>query len=94
MNLAKIAVVCSLALTVFCHPAAHGQSVAGHPDWPGAGRLFVGTNYQPFDRKGRVQIEHDIQRMKQAGFKVVRMGDLSWDSFEPAEGKFDFTLFD
>jgi beta-galactosidase len=32
--------------------------------------------------------------MKQAGFKVVRMGDLAWDSFEPADGKFDFKLFD
>lgn len=32
--------------------------------------------------------------MKQAGFKVVRMVDLSWDAFEPAEGKFGFKLFD
>ena len=32
--------------------------------------------------------------MKRAGFNVVRMGDLSWDSFEPAEGRFDFAWFD
>ena len=32
--------------------------------------------------------------MKQAGFKVVRMGDLSWDYFEPAEGRFEFETFD
>jgi beta-galactosidase GanA len=32
--------------------------------------------------------------MKQAGFNVVRMGDLSWDSFEPSQGKFDFEWFD
>ena len=32
--------------------------------------------------------------MKRAGFNVVRMGDLSWDSFEPAQGKFNFEWFD
>ncbi len=32
--------------------------------------------------------------MKRAGFNVVRMGDLSWDSFEPAQGKFTFEWFD
>jgi len=32
--------------------------------------------------------------MKQAGFTMVRMGDLSWDAFEPSEGKFEFGWFD
>ncbi len=32
--------------------------------------------------------------MKDAGFTMVRMGDLSWDAFEPAEGKFQFAWFD
>ena len=32
--------------------------------------------------------------MKSAGFNVVRMGDLSWDSFEPLKGKFTFEWFD
>ena len=32
--------------------------------------------------------------MKRAGFNVVRMGDLSWDSFEPSQGKFNFEWFD
>jgi beta-galactosidase len=69
------------------------QSAEGHPNWPGAGQLFVGTNYQSVDRS-REQIKRDITRMKHAGFKVVRMGDLSWDYFEPAEGQFDFKIFD
>jgi len=72
---------------------AHAQSVEGRPGWPGRGQLFVGTNYQPVDRTTE-QIRHDIALMKQAGFKVVRMGDLSWDYFEPAEGRFDFESFD
>jgi beta-galactosidase len=90
----KIVAACTLAGAALPLVAAWAQSADSHPGWPGAGQLFVGTNYQPFDRTGHEQIEHDIQRMKQAGFKVVRMGDLSWDSFEPAEGKFDFRLFD
>ncbi|MYM71039.1 beta-galactosidase [Duganella sp. FT134W] len=61
--------------------------------WPGAGQLFVGTCYQPVDRS-RAQIQNDIALMRQSGFKVVRMGDLAWDYFEPADGKFAFQTFD
>jgi len=32
--------------------------------------------------------------MKHAGFNVVRIGDLSWDSFEPSQGKFNFAWWD
>lgn len=64
-----------------------------HDGSPGAGELFVGTNYQPVDRS-REQIHRDIALMKQARFEVVRMGDLSWDYFEPAEGVFTFEEFD
>jgi beta-galactosidase len=64
-----------------------------HPTWPGPGRLFVGTCYQPVDRSPQ-QIDQDIAIMKRAGFNVVRMGDLSWDSFEPSQGNFTFEWFD
>lgn len=43
-------------------------------------QLFVGTCYQPIDRSPE-QIRADIAIMKAAGFNMVRMGDLSWDSF-------------
>jgi beta-galactosidase len=56
-------------------------SATEHPDWPGHGQLFVGTCYQPIDRSPE-EIHRDIGLMKQAGFSLVRMGDLSWDSFE------------
>jgi beta-galactosidase len=32
--------------------------------------------------------------MRTAGFTLVRMGDLSWDAFEPSEGSFKFAWFD
>lgn len=63
------------------------------PDYPGPGQMFVGTCYQPIDRTP-AQVKQDIAIMKKAGFNVVRMGDLSWDSFEPAKDKFEFAWFD
>ncbi|MBN2103423.1 beta-galactosidase [bacterium] len=56
--------------------------------------LYVGANYHPHDDKNIEKIKTDIQLMKDAGFNVVRMGHLAWDSYEPSEGKFDFDWFD
>ena len=61
--------------------------------WPAPGQLYVGACYQPIDRSP-AEIDSDIALMKGAGFNVVRMGDLSWDSFEPREGEFAFDWFD
>jgi beta-galactosidase len=46
--LSKNLLACTLALAALGPAAA--QSADGRSDWPGAGELFVGTNYQPFDR--------------------------------------------
>ena len=56
--------------------------------------LYIGTNYHPHDDKNPEKIWRDIEMMKAAGFNVVRMGHLAWDSYEPAEGQFEFTWFD
>jgi beta-galactosidase len=77
----------------FFGSACMAQSASVHPNWPGPGQLFVGTCYQPIDRSPK-EIDNDIAIMKRAGFTVVRIGDLSWDSFEPSQGKFDFSLWD
>jgi beta-galactosidase len=61
--------------------------------WPGKGKLFVGTCYQPVDRSPE-QVRKDIALMRAAGFTLVRMGDLSWDAFEPSDGDFQFAWFD
>jgi beta-galactosidase len=85
----------TLTVILLCLSSAlvFGQNADQHPDWPGKGQLFVGTCYQPVDRSPE-QIHHDIALMKQAGFTMIRMGDLSWDAFEPTEGKFEFAWFD
>src|SRR5450759_1650511 len=59
-----------------------------------AQELYVGTNYHPHDAKNPEKWIKDIRLMKEAGFKVVRMGHLAWDSYEPSDGKFDFKWFD
>lgn len=82
-----------LALSMALPAGAAAQSAAGHPNWPGPGQLYVGTCYQPIERTPE-QIDRDIALMKRAGFTVVRMGDLSWDSFEPQQGRFEFAWFD
>ncbi len=57
-------------------------------------QLYVGANYHPHDDKNIEKIKKDIELMKEAGFTVVRLGHLAWDSYEPSEGKFDFAWFD
>lgn len=83
----------SLLFAGILSAAASAQDLAAHPSWPGPGQLFVGTCYQPVDRSPE-QIDRDIAIMHGAGFNVVRMGDLSWDSFEPTPGNFTFEWFD
>jgi beta-galactosidase len=55
--------------------------------------LYTGANYHPHDSDFD-QWKKDIALMKDAGFNVVRMGHLAWDSYEPSDGKFDFGWFD
>jgi len=87
------AFVLSLLLITNLGSASSAQDAPAHPNWPGPGQVYVGTCYQPIDRTPE-EIDRDIAIMKHAGFNVVRMGDLSWDSFEPSQGKFEFEWFD
>ena len=89
----KVILFAAVTMLATAANPANAQSAIGHADWPGPGQLFVGTCYQPVDRTPG-QIHRDIALMKKAGLNVVRMGDLSWDYFEPAEGVFDFKAFD
>lgn len=92
-SVARSTLACAVAIAVLGHGPVRAQSAEGRTDWPGPGQLFVGTCYQPVDRSPE-QIRRDVALMKQSGFRVVRMGDLSWDYFEPAEGRFEFDRFD
>ena len=50
-----------------------------------AQNLYVGANYHPHDSNPETWTR-DIQLMQQAGIRVVRMGHLAWDSYEPKDG--------
>lgn len=55
--------------------------------------LYVGTNYHPHDWPEE-RWRTDAGLMQEAGFKVVRLGHLCWDSYEPQEGQYTFEWFD
>ena len=56
-------------------------------------KLYIGVNYHPHDwSEDRWQT--DIDLMKQAGFQLVRLGHLAWDSYEPDNGIYTFEWFD
>jgi beta-galactosidase len=82
MKTNKIKVLLLIAIPLFFSFALRAQE------------LYVGTNYHPHDDKNIEKIRSDIRLMKAAGFNVVRMGHLAWDSYEPSEGQFDFEWFD
>ena len=58
-----------------------------------AGELYVGANYHPHDSNPETWTR-DIRLMQEGGFRVVRMGHLAWDSFEPTDGNYTFAWFD
>ncbi|MBN1973921.1 MAG: beta-galactosidase [Sedimentisphaerales bacterium] len=82
MNIRKNKILLSIVIIFFCSSLMNAQE------------LYVGVNYHPHDDKNIEKIKTDIGLMKAAGFNVVRMGHLAWDSYEPSEGKFDFEWFD
>ncbi|MEK3662487.1 beta-galactosidase [Paenibacillus sp. FSL F4-0236] len=38
--------------------------------------------------------EDDYRRMRELGFTIIRIGEFAWSIFEPAQGEFQFGLFD
>ncbi|MDK6076042.1 beta-galactosidase [Massilia varians] len=91
--LLKTQLAMALASIALLSAPVTAQEARSKADWAGQGQLFVGACYQPVDRSP-AQIKLDIAYMKKAGLTVVRMGDLSWDYFEPKEGAFSFDAFD
>lgn len=55
--------------------------------------MYIGTNYHPHDWPSN-RWEQDLQLMKEAGFNIVRLGHLCWDSFEPEESVYDLEWLD
>jgi beta-galactosidase len=45
--------------------------------------------YQPYER-----LAEDIRLMREAGLTVVRLGESTWSSWEPEDGRFEFAWMD
>ena len=56
-------------------------------------QISIGTCYYPEHWNPDVW-EQDLARMLAVGIKTVRIAEFGWCLMEPAEGEFDFSLFD
>jgi len=52
-------------------------------------RIYIGAAYYPelWDER---EVDHDIERCKDLGIDVLRIGEFAWSRMEPREGEFDF----
>ena len=55
--------------------------------------FWYGVCYYPEHWDAATRKE-DAARMAAAGVNVVRLGEFSWDLFEPEEGRYDFSFYD
>jgi beta-galactosidase len=54
--------------------------------------LFGAAYYPEYQPYGR--LERDVALMREAGFSFVRLGESTWSSWEPADGRFEFEAMD
>lgn len=50
---------------------------------------YIGAAYYPEDF-AESEMPRDIQKMKEAGFNIARIGEFAWKKMEPEPGRFDF----
>ncbi len=55
--------------------------------------MRIGVDYYP-EHWSRERWPEDARLMQEAGFNTVRLAEFAWAFMEPAEGRFDFNLFD
>lgn len=55
--------------------------------------MTMGTCYYP-EHWDKSLWESDVQRMMEAGIRVIRIGEFAWNKTEPREGEFTFDFFD
>lgn len=56
-------------------------------------KIYIGAAYYP-ELWDISEIDKDIERCKELGINVLRMGEFAWSAVEPNEGEFDFGLFE
>jgi len=61
------------------------ESQSPAPSFPNS--LFIGSAWYP-EQWDKAVIEEDIHLMRKIGMNVVRVGEFSWSTLEPKEGKY------
>jgi beta-galactosidase len=70
-----------------------GRADLGHRRPWNTPTFWYGVCYYPEHWDAATRRE-DAARMAAAGVNVVRLGEFSWDFFEPEEGRYDFSFYD
>jgi hypothetical protein len=91
------AVMCAIFAILLVVPSPAAEEVSkGKPidliEWAG-GKFLYGTYYYP-DHWPEEMWERDAQMMQAAGINLIKTGEGAWVTFEPAEGRFDFSWMD
>ncbi|MGB8355137.1 MAG: beta-galactosidase [Chthoniobacteraceae bacterium] len=68
-------------------------SIRSHKTPTSLKTFLFGAPYYP-EHWNEADMKDDIQRMKAAGFNVVRMAEFAWDRLEPEKGKYNLSFFD
>ena len=89
MNRRQVLAASALAIA----PSAWSGGAAGAPSAPGLSTPVVGTSWYP-EQWPQEAWAGDLDLMRQAGLKVVRMGEFAWSRMEPRDGRFDFDWLD
>ena len=55
--------------------------------------LVLGTCYYP-EHWDRSLWEEDLNRMLEAGIRVIRIAEFAWNKIEPREGEYTYEFFD
>ena len=56
-------------------------------------KFLIGCCYYP-EHWNRDDMQKDVNKIKELGFNVIRMGEFSWSAFEKTEGNYDFSVLE
>ncbi len=55
--------------------------------------MYLGVDYYP-EHWEEHMLEQDLQRIRNMGANIIRIGEFAWHLMEPIEGNYDFSFFD
>ena len=56
-------------------------------------KMYLGVDYYPEHWEGHM-LEQDLERIRNMGANIIRIGEFAWHLMESSEGSYDFSFFD